>query len=85
MRALGDVLAFRLDPDDRDDALKLLIEAGLVVAFVVDGNCEPVVQQHAALKKALTAGRVQARHATALAEALAAHEAELRAFAGRNS
>ncbi len=82
LRELGAVFAFELDPDDREDSLKLLIEAGLVVAFAVDGDCAPVVAAHAAFTKALAAGRPPARLAAALAEAIAAHEAELRAFAG---
>ncbi len=82
MRELSAVLAFRLDPDDREDALKLLIEAGLVVAFIVDGECAPVAAEHAALKKGLASGRLLARHVPALTDAVAAHEQELRAFAG---
>ena len=82
MRELGAVFAFRLDPDDRDDGLKLLLEAGLVVAFLVDGGCAPVAAEHAAFKKALASGRIDARGVTALTEAVRAHEKELRAFAG---
>ncbi len=82
LRALDLILAFPLDPDDRDDSLKLLLEAGLLVAFIVDGDCDPVEVEHAAFKKALAAGRLQARQVTALAAAVAAHEQELRAFAG---
>ena len=81
MRELSAVLAFRLDPDEREDALKLLLEAGLVVAFVVDGECAPVTEVHAAFKKSLASGQVGARHVTALTEAVVAHEQELRAFA----
>ncbi len=82
MRELDAVLAFQLDPDDREDSLKLLLEAGLVVAFIVDGGCAPVAAEHAALKKALASGGLDARHLTALTEAVTAHEEELRAFAG---
>jgi len=79
---LADVLAFRLDPDDRDASLKLLIEAGLVVAFVVDGQCAALAEPHAAFKKAVASGKLTARQVNALTEALLAHEAELRAFGG---
>jgi hypothetical protein len=81
LRDLSAVLAFRLDPDEREDALKLLIEAGLVVAFIVDGQCGPLIAEHAAFKQALASGGLQARHVTALTDALRAHEQELRAFA----
>jgi hypothetical protein len=81
-RGLDLVLAFRLDPEDREDGLKLLIEVGLVVAFVVDGGCAPVSEAHAELKRALVAGRVRPSHVEALVEALRANEAQLLAFAG---
>jgi hypothetical protein len=82
LRDLGAILAFQLDPDQREDALQLLIEAGLVVAFLVDGECAPVAAEHAAFQKALVAGKVTPKQIAALTDALRAHEAELRAFAG---
>ncbi len=82
MRPLDDVLAFRLDPDDRDDGLKLLIEAGLLVSFAVDGECAPVSAALAELQRALAAGRFRPSLTTALADALKANEAALRKFAG---
>src|SRR5262245_42718748 len=82
LRSFDQILAFRLEPDDREEALTLLIEAGLVVAFMVDGECAPVSAEHAAFKKALAAGRVDAQCVTALTEVLRAHWKELRAFAG---
>ncbi len=83
MRALSAVLAFQLDPDDRDDSLKLLLEAGAVVAFVADGGCAPVAAEHAAFKKALVSRTLEARHVKALTAAITAHERELRAFVER--
>jgi hypothetical protein len=82
LRPLDQILAFRIDPDDREDALKMLIEAGLLVAFLVDGDCAPVSAEHAAFKKALAAGRPNAQRITALTDVLRAHWTELRAFAG---
>ena len=58
------------------------MEAGLLVAFLVDGDCAPVSAEHAAFKKALAAGRVEGQRVTALTEVLRAHWTELRAFAG---
>ena len=78
---LEDVLDFPLDPDDREAGLKLLIDAGLVVAFMLDGECAAVSEAHAAFKTALATGRLHANHLDALTEALLAHEAELAAFA----
>ena len=80
MRELTQVLAFPIDPDDREDGLRLLLEAGLVVAFMVDGGCPPVQEAHEALKRALAAGRLHARDVEALEGALREHEAMLRSF-----
>ena len=79
-RPLAEILAFKLDPDDRDASIKLLIEAGLVVAFIVDGNCAPVSAAHADFKAALVAGSLHVKYVKALTDALIAHEAELKAF-----
>ena len=56
LRPLAEVFAFGLEPNDRSDGLKLMIEAGLVVAFALDGHCEPVEAAHASLRSALAAG-----------------------------
>jgi hypothetical protein len=82
MRTLREVLELRLDPDQREESLKLLLEAGLLVAFTVDGGCPPVDEAHAKLKQALLSGRLHANDVRALSEALLANEAQLRAFAG---
>ena len=82
LRSMADLFAFRLDPSDRDDGLKLLLEAGLVVAFIVDGECEPVQLEHEKLKKALVAGAAGTKQAAALADAVLANVPALRAFAG---
>jgi hypothetical protein len=81
LRPLSEVFAFPLDPDERDDAFKLLVEAGLVVAFMVDGECEPVREEHARFKKALRSGKLHSNDLEALTEILLAHESELRVFA----
>jgi len=79
---ISDVLAFDVDPDDREASLKLMIEAGLLIAFVVDGECAPVAAAHIALKEALSSNRSPKKASAALAKALLAHENELRVFAG---
>ncbi|HEX6886452.1 MAG TPA: hypothetical protein VF530_23955 [Planctomycetota bacterium] len=80
LRPLAEVLAFRLDPDDRDDGQKLLLEAGHVVSFLVDGGCAPVTTAHEDFKRALAAGGLQKSHVEKLTQALVANEAALRAF-----
>lgn len=82
MRPLAEILAFPIDPENRKGSQKLLIEAGLVVAFIVDGNCAPVNAAHAEFKTALAAGKLHPNDVKALTEAVLAHEAEMHAFAG---
>lgn len=82
LTSLNDVLAFQLDPDERDKSRKLLLEAGLVIAFMVDGECAPVNAAHAELKRGLVTGRLHAKDVAALVAALVANEQEVRAFAG---
>ena len=81
MRPLAQVLAFRFDPADRDASLRLLLEVGALVAFLVDGECAPVAEAHAELKQALVAGRLHANRVEALTAALLQHENQLRGFA----
>ncbi len=81
MRDLNSILAFELNPEEPEDGLKLLIESGLLVAFMVDGTCEPVRAAHAELKTALRAGRALAKQIEALEEALRNSSEELKAFA----
>lgn len=82
VRPLDDVFAFKLDPDKRDDSLKLLIEAGLLVSFAVDGECAPVSAALAELQRALASSRLRPSITTALVDAIKANEAQLRTFAG---
>jgi poly(3-hydroxybutyrate) depolymerase len=80
--SLADIFAFRLDADRRDASRKLLNEAGLIVAFLVDGECAPVRAAHEDFKRALVANRLTPKVLAALTDAIVANEAQLRAFAG---
>jgi len=53
-RALDQIFAFNLDPNDQSG--KLIGEAGMLVSFVLDGECGPVKEKHAAFKAALRDG-----------------------------
>jgi hypothetical protein len=81
LRPLDEVVAFRLDPDQRDDSLKLLIEAGLLVSFAVDGECAPVSAALAELQRAFSTGRFRPSLVTGLIDAIRANESQLRTFA----
>ncbi len=79
---LEQVFAFQLDADKRDASRKLLNEAGLIVAFLVDSECAPVRAAHDDFKRALLAGRLTPKVISAMVDAVTAHQAELKAFAG---
>ncbi len=79
---LEQVFAFQLDADKRDASRKLLNEAGLIVAFLVDSECAPVRAAHEDFKRALLAGRLTPKVISAMVDAVTAHQAELKAFAG---
>ncbi len=81
IRDLQEVLSTPLDPDDRDDSRRRLLELGLVVSFVVDGGCAPVTEAHEELKHALAGGRKYSKQVEALTKALLANEAALATFA----
>ncbi|MEM9379580.1 MAG: hypothetical protein AAGB93_06470 [Planctomycetota bacterium] len=78
------VLSASVDPADLDGARKLLIERGLVVAFVVDGGDEQVEQAHDALKAALAARDDEAIRtaARALEDVLVGRRDAILRFAG---
>jgi len=86
LRKLESVFAFVLDARNVEDSGKLYHEAGLVVAFMLDGDEKNVAlaSKHAAFKAALKSGskaEVTAA-ATALQQELAKCEPEIRKFAG---
>ena len=80
MRDLQEVLGTPLDPDDRADSRRRLLELGHVVSFIVDGDCAEVSQAHGELKVALASGRKFEKQLAALTKALLANEDALAAF-----
>jgi hypothetical protein len=79
---LDKIFACKLTVDDPTGSGKLINECGLLVAFVLDGKCTPVVNKHAAFKDALRTGKDIPKAATALAEEIKKNEDKLRTFAG---
>lgn len=82
---LAEIFALRLGvqtKEDTDRAAKLLNEAGLLVAFVLDGGVAAVEESHAELKAALIGGTDPRPASASLEAAIVAHEPELRAFSG---
>ncbi len=48
-----EIFAMALNPNDVEGSAMLINQAGMVVSFILDGKCAPVVQAHEALKAAL--------------------------------
>lgn len=81
LRSLELLFDFPLDLNQIESSTQYIHEAGAVVAFILDGECEPVITAHEALKAALIAGEDPTEATTALQEALMENESKLRAFA----
>jgi hypothetical protein len=73
---------FALELKGRAGEGQVVLGAGLVLAFMLDGDCAPVRQVHAELKAALKSGQDPDKILTKLRKVLASHEQDLRAFAG---
>ena len=80
LRSLPKLFEFPLDLNDIEGSTQYLRESGAVVAFLLDGDCAPVQQAHAAFKEALAAGEDTSTAVQALQAALVENEAKLRAF-----
>jgi hypothetical protein len=85
LRSLQEIFRCDVTVEGGSDSEKLINEVGLVMAFIVDGECAPVKAKFKALQDAI--GEMKdARTITLASNALQAevekHEAELRKFAG---
>ena len=81
LRSLEQLFEFPLNLEDIPGSTQFFHEAGAVVAFMLDGGCEPVTKAHEAFRTALVAGEDTAPAVAALQEALIEAEEQLRAFA----
>jgi len=79
LRELDEVFRFRLDPADPSG--KLIAEAGLLVSFMLDGDCTPVENAHRRFKSCLRSGQGLAESIEFLQTTLEANKAALLAFA----
>ncbi len=86
MHKLEDVFAFKLDLKDLPGSSRLYDEAGLVVAYLLDGapNDKELAKDLQAFQAALKAGAKPGvtAAATTLQKALAKHERDIKKFAG---
>lgn len=85
LRPLKQVFECKLKPGDPEDTSKLINETGLIMSFVVDGNCAPVMEKHKAFLGALKTAKDRKpvdEAARALETEITKHETDLRKFAG---
>lgn len=86
LRKLEEIFAFRLDINQIESSTRLYHEAGLMVAYLLDGaeGDAALRSRHAAFQAALKGGSAEevAKTVQALQKELLAHERQLRAFAG---
>ena len=75
---LEDVFAFGVTPNDMEGTNKLMMEAGALVAFILDGECAPVTAAHEAFKAAMKSGEGVDEAVEGLQKALLDNEAKLR-------
>ena len=78
--SLSTIFKMKLTVDNPDQSGKLLNEAGLVVAFLIDGENAAVKEKHAAFKIAFRNGGSFEKEIRALESALLDAEADLRKF-----
>lgn len=81
LRDLDELFAFQLTLDKIDDSTRMIHEAGLIVSFILDGNCGPVRQAHARWKAALKSGEKLPEARQALEQAVKDHMDDLRLYA----
>lgn len=79
---LEKVFNYQVSIDDIGMSEKLMWEAGLLVSFTIDGDCQPVQAKHLAFKDALKKGKNVEKAGRALAKALQENESQLRKYAG---
>jgi hypothetical protein len=81
---LAKILAFQPDQSmqaDPDKAGKMASQCGLLISFVMHGNCQPVQEAHRAWREAFQSGGDIQKATVALFKAIEAHEAEFRKYA----
>jgi len=81
MDSLGQIFDLELNAGDPSTG-KLMNEAGLLMAFMIDSDCAPVKTKHAELKQKLKAGEDVKGVVRELQKLLEKHEKDLLKFAG---
>jgi len=76
------IFAFNLDLNDIEGSGRMIQEAGLLCAFMLDGECGPVAAAHGKFKQTLKAGKGTEEAVTELQTAISENEDALRSWAG---
>ncbi len=79
---LDKIFAFPLDLNQIEASRRLIQEAGLVVSFILDGECKSVVQAHRALLDCLRSSKGVPEAVLELQEVIKQHQREFEQFAG---
>lgn len=80
--SLDQIFAASFSLDDVGKSQKLMNQLGLLIAFAVDGKCDPVTKEHQAFKEAFKNGKDVKPSLKALETAIRKNESALRVFAG---
>ncbi|MAB80776.1 MAG: hypothetical protein CMJ89_15615 [Planctomycetes bacterium] len=78
---LEEIFALPLTRTDSGSFGRLVHESGILTAFILDGNCEPVIKTHGVFKEALRAGDAS-QAVAALQQAILDNAEALVAFSG---
>ncbi|MEZ6002845.1 MAG: hypothetical protein R3F33_01550 [Planctomycetota bacterium] len=81
LRPVAEILKGAPDPAKVEDSQRWLIEAGLLVSFLVDGGNEAAGEALTAMQNALREGHLKPSHLRNLEAVLTEHEAEVQAYA----
>ncbi len=77
---LEDIFRLPLDLADLEASTRYIHQAGLVTAFMMHGDCKPVMDAHMAFKKAMQSGESTAESVAALEQALKDNQDKLVEF-----
>jgi len=78
---LDDIFEFGITLEDIEGSTRMIHEAGLLVSFMLDGECQPVIEAHEEFKAALKSGEDVDKAVDKLQKALKKNEKKLKKFA----
>ncbi|MFT5155292.1 MAG: hypothetical protein ACI841_005303, partial [Planctomycetota bacterium] len=82
LRSVSQIIMFPFSANDPADSKQLMTEAGLLVAYMLDAEGEPLKKEFDAFRDAFNAGDLNPKVIKAMEKALEKHEEQITAFAG---